>query len=223
MVEQLEIKRALILAKNDARLSVIKKAKGYGYNYATESDVLKVLHTILREHGISYNIDKIELLKCSLDENNNLKKDLLFNVTITLLHISGDEIVTHDLWAVTYNPVGKGIKNIAQAIGSAKTYGIRYYLCKQFGIANDEVDVDYLESKSQELENKKRLALIEKVKQDKALKEFFTKQMVRYGATKTSDLDYAQTAFLIKEFETLKTIDEEEHDDGTRTQQIKND
>ncbi|PQM29740.1 ERF superfamily [Spiroplasma poulsonii] len=35
--------------------------------------------------------------------------------------------------------------DIAKAVGSALTYGARYWLCKTFGIATDELDPDSTE------------------------------------------------------------------------------
>ncbi|WP_425380121.1 ERF family protein [Spiroplasma endosymbiont of Stenodema calcarata] len=104
------------------------------YNYFTESDLYQTLKPQLKEHNITYTIQAIG------DPTfiNNDKMVSYYSKGLLTLY-KGNEKLELGIILSAQN------SDIAKAIGSALTYGARYWLCKTFGIATDELDPDSTE------------------------------------------------------------------------------
>lgn len=104
------------------------------YNYFTESDLYQTLKPQLKEHHITYTIQAV-------GEPTFINNDKMVNYyskgLLTLY--KNDEKLELGIILSAQN------SDIAKAVGSALTYGARYWLCKTFGIATDELDPDSTE------------------------------------------------------------------------------
>ncbi|AXF95959.1 ERF family protein [Spiroplasma phoeniceum] len=127
--------------QSDINLFVGKNARNdhNNYNYFTESDLYQTLKPQLRKQGITYTIQAVG--EPSFTETQSSKGGKLINYyskgLLTLY--KGSEKLELGIILSAQN------SDIAKAIGSALTYGARYWLCKTFGIATDELDPDSTE------------------------------------------------------------------------------
>ncbi|AXF95755.1 ERF family protein [Spiroplasma phoeniceum] len=127
--------------QSDINLFVGKNARNdhNNYNYFTESDLYQTLKPQLRKQGITYTIQAVG--EPSFTETQSSKGGKLINYyskgLLTLY--KGSEKIELGIILSAQN------SDIAKAIGSALTYGARYWLCKTFGIATDELDPDSTE------------------------------------------------------------------------------
>lgn len=127
--------------QSDINLFVGKNARNEhnNYNYFTESDLYQTLKPQLRKQGITYTIQAVG--EPSFTETQSSKGGKLINYyskgLLTLY--KGSEKLELGIILSAQN------SDIAKAIGSALTYGARYWLCKTFGIATDELDPDSTE------------------------------------------------------------------------------
>lgn len=138
-----ETKKTLIESINtiqtDIKLFVKKDAKNEfnKYNYFTESNLYEILKPKLKEQDITYTIQVVgepTFFNSGKDDKfvNYYSKGLL-----TLY--KGNEKIELGITLSAQN------NDMAKAVGSALTYGARYWLCKTFGIATDELDPDSTE------------------------------------------------------------------------------
>ncbi|AHF61017.1 hypothetical protein P344_03520 [Spiroplasma mirum ATCC 29335] len=109
------------------------------YNYFTESDLYQTLKPKLKEHHITYTIQAIGEPKFMESENIKGGKMTSYYSKGLLTLYKGNEKLELGIILSAQN------SDIAKAIGSALTYGARYWLCKTFGIATDELDPDNTE------------------------------------------------------------------------------
>ncbi|PQP78438.1 hypothetical protein C6B38_01540 [Spiroplasma sp. ChiS] len=127
--------------QSDINLFVGKNARNdhNNYNYFTESDLYQTLKPQLRKQGITYTIQAVG--EPSFTETQSSKGGKLTNYyskgLLTLY--KGSEKLELGIILSAQN------SDIAKAICSALTYGARYWLCKTFGIATDELDPDSTE------------------------------------------------------------------------------
>ncbi|WFG98799.1 ERF family protein [Spiroplasma citri] len=127
--------------QSDINLFVGKNARNEhnNYNYFTESDLYQTLKPQLHKQGITYTIQAVG--EPSFTETQSSKGGKLINYyskgLLTLY--KGSEKLELGIILSAQN------SDIAKAIGSALTYGARYWLCKTFGIATDELDPDSTE------------------------------------------------------------------------------
>lgn len=108
-----------------------KNTMGKGYDYFTETDLYNALKPLMKKNGIGYTIEAIEephftpignmVSFWSKGKLTLFKEDEIKELSIVLAATNTDP---------------------AKAIGSALTYGARYWLCKEFGIATNELDPD---------------------------------------------------------------------------------
>ncbi|WP_338966293.1 MULTISPECIES: ERF family protein [unclassified Spiroplasma] len=137
---QQETKKTLIASigeiQSNINIFVGKNARNdfNKYNYFTESDLYQTLKPQLKEHHITYTIQAV-------GEPTFINNDKMVNYyskgLLTLY--KNDEKLELEIILSAQN------SDIAKAVGSALTYGARYWLCKTFGIATDELDPDSTE------------------------------------------------------------------------------
>lgn len=135
-----EIKKTLIESigeiQSNINIFVGKNARNEfnKYNYFTESDLYQTLKPQLKEQNITYTIQAV-------GEPTFINNDKMVNYyskgLLTLY--KNDEKLELGIILSAQN------SDIAKAVGSALTYGARYWLCKTFGIATDELDPDSTE------------------------------------------------------------------------------
>ncbi|ALA96959.1 putative prophage recombination protein [Spiroplasma kunkelii CR2-3x] len=143
-----ETKKTLIESigeiQSDITIFVNKNARNdfNKYNYFSESDLYKVLKPKLKEHKITYTIESIG--EPTFINNTVKSKDgekiviTYYSKGLLTLYKENEKIELGITLSAQNN-------DMAKAVGSALTYGARYWLCKTFGIATDELDPDSTE------------------------------------------------------------------------------
>lgn len=130
--------------QSDISIFVNKNARNdfNKYNYFSESDLYKVLKPKLKEHKITYTIESIG--EPTFINNTVKSKDgekiviTYYSKGLLTLYKENEKIELGITLSAQNN-------DMAKAVGSALTYGARYWLCKTFGIATDELDPDSTE------------------------------------------------------------------------------
>lgn len=133
-----KLQQGILKIQTDLKLFAKKSARntmGKGYDYYTESDIYEALKPKLAEQGINYVFSLQG--ETSISPVGNM---WLFSSAATLTLICGEEreVINCHFVATNTDP--------AKAQGSAMTYGIKYWLCKVFGIATNELDPDRTEN-----------------------------------------------------------------------------
>lgn len=111
-----------------------RNTMGKGYDYFSETDLYNALKPLMKQEGVGYTIE----LKGEADikQVNNM---WLFASRGLLSIFKGSDRIELNIYLTAMNT------DPAKAMGSALTYGARYWLCKEFGIATDELDPDTTE------------------------------------------------------------------------------
>lgn len=129
-----------------------KDKQGNGYSYVTGSKVLEFLKPLMNKHGI---LLKQEILEITNKRQNYIvgfgtpkqreKNEILttLKMRFTWVDVESGEKDENLFFANGQNDWDKGV-------GSALTYGERYFLLKFFHISTDEDDIDNPERKAEE-------------------------------------------------------------------------
>ena len=124
----------------------------YGYQYITPSKVYGTVNEYLNEVGLYLHTEIVDYVRTEYQTTSSKGKEIIsnlydvtFKMTWTNTDDPKDQIVI-DWFAGGCNGTEKGL-------GSAITYGTRYFLQTQFLIANDKDDVDALEHVKMEKAN----------------------------------------------------------------------
>lgn len=128
--------------------SLAKDANGGQYDYVSPSKVLGVVRQMMDENGLllKQEVTAIENQRQDYELGKGELKRVKSEVLTTLLmrftwvDIDSGEVDVNMFAANGQNDFDKGV-------GSALTYGERYFLLKYFHIATDEDDCDYLSGK----------------------------------------------------------------------------
>lgn len=133
------------LAAIKAAVPYLQKNKpGFNFKYADPESVLGTINPLLLEHGVAL---KMEVT----DENHERVKDskgkeeTLFNLRFLFTWINTEKPDEREeiRWAAS------GVNNDEQGVGSAMTYGLRYFMLNQFQIPTGKDDPDYLSQQRQ--------------------------------------------------------------------------
>lgn len=152
----MEIQRGVTAIVKDSESGALEFKNGKmknAYSYASSVAVLNRIRPLMDEHGvlllsdiISETHEQVEITKTVLLENRTAERykvrENLFRLDIrfTWLDAESGETLTND-W------VSYGMNGQEKGIGSALTYGKRYYLLQFFNIPTPEDDPDAMEKK----------------------------------------------------------------------------
>lgn len=116
-----------------------KDGKAYGYEYVTGSKLLKELRPLMDKHGIILKQEVLSVTNTRQDYRTKTgeKSEILSLVQMRFTWID-TETGEKDENLFSAN----GQNDWDKGIGSALTYGERYFLMKFFHIATDEDDID---------------------------------------------------------------------------------
>lgn len=106
-----------------------------GYDYFNETGIYNVLKPLMKQEGIGYTIEAIGQPIFTKEGNMTT---YISQGQIKLFKGEAEKVLGITLAATNTDP--------AKAVGSALTYGAKYWLCKIFGIATDELDPDTTEN-----------------------------------------------------------------------------
>lgn len=165
-------------------LPLKKNAKGYGYTYADEEAVVGALLEGLNREGVDFRVSVLpDIYPLSIvprtyknakgEEKNSWIATGMMKATF--VNADNPEDFYEDFWAF----VGEQ-DDPAQAVGSAATYGTRYYLLKRFLIPTTDKDPEYLAAQRRLKEAKKeqnKPASEQKAPEDMTAKEAIAKKV----------------------------------------------
>ena len=137
-----------LLALQQAVVGLTKDAKGNAGDYVSGNKLLGIVRPMMDKLGLLLTKDVLEyhFEPFEYQTKNGTKKEMFCSLKMRFTWVdteSGDTLPVE--WA------SSGCNGIDKSIGSAYTYGERYFLLKQFGIATDRDDVDAPKSVEEEM------------------------------------------------------------------------
>lgn len=148
-----------------------KDSNGQNYQYVSGTKILSHIKPLMAEHGL---ILKQEIVSIENErqnyatKNNPNKSEILSKVMMrfTWIDVETGEKDENSFGANGQNDWDKGV-------GSALTYGERYFLLKYFHIATDEDDVDGIQREEQTDPVPELIMQIRSISTESDLKEFW--------------------------------------------------
>lgn len=146
-----------LLALQQAVVGLTKDAKGNAGDYVSGNKLLGIVRPMMDKLGLLLTKDVLEyhFEPFEYQTKNGTKKEMFCSLKMRFTWVdteSGDTLPVE--WA------SSGCNGIDKSIGSAYTYGERYFLLKQFGIATDKDDVDAPKSAEEEMNLQQIIAQI---------------------------------------------------------------
>ncbi len=146
-----------LLTLQQAVVGLTKDAKGNAGDYVSGNKLLGIVRPMMDKLGLLLTKDVLEyhFEPFEYQTKNGTKKEMFCSLKMRFTWVdteSGDTLPVE--WA------SSGCNGIDKSIGSAYTYGERYFLLKQFGIATDKDDVDAPKSAEEELNLQQIIAQI---------------------------------------------------------------
>ena len=137
-----------LLDLQKAVVGLEKDAQGNAAPYVSGNKILGIVRPLMDDAGLLLTKDIIEYSFTPIEYNTSkgAKKEMFCSIKIRFTWIdteSGEKLPVD--W------VSSGCNGIDKSLGSALTYGERYFLLKQFGIQTDKDDVDYPKTPEQEM------------------------------------------------------------------------
>lgn len=157
-----------------------KDKKAFGYDYVTGNKVLEYIKPLMNDLGLilKQEIISIENTRQDYQTKNGSKSEILSKVMMKFTWVdceTGDK---------DENMFGSnGQNDWDKGVGSALTYGERYFLLKYFHIATDEDDIDNPERKQQEKEQEDKKA----EEQKRQIERYKAETIVKIETTKTEE------------------------------------
>lgn len=131
-----------------AVLGLAKDAQGNAAPYVSGNKTLGVVRPLMDEAGLLLTKDIIEYTFTPIEYNTSkgTKKEMfcVIKIRFTWIDCESGETLAVD-W------VSSGCNGFDKSLGSALTYGERYFLLKQFGVQTDKDDVDAPRTPEQEM------------------------------------------------------------------------
>jgi len=135
-------------------LAMREDKEGYGYTYVSEESILSHITGVMQRVGLSlipsivpgtWKFESRVFEKKKIDKAKNETMDtvseFLFSAEMTFRWVDNEN--PEDSIVVTW-PIGGNSSDMSQAMGSALTYGTRYFLLKFFNCATSKDDPDAL-------------------------------------------------------------------------------
>lgn len=136
------------LLKIQQQVSGLGKDKdAYGYRYVTGDKVLSHIKPIMNENGVilKQEVISIENTRQDYETKRGAKSEILSKV---MMRFTWVDVETGEKDENLFG--ANGMNDFDKGVGSALTYGERYFLLKYFHIATDEDDIDNPERKKGE-------------------------------------------------------------------------
>ena len=128
-----------------------KDSKSFSYKYVSGDKVLEVLKPLMNELGIILKQEILETENVRMDykTKNGEKTEVLTSCKMKFTWINAENPTERDENLFHAN----GMNDFEKGLGSALTYGERYFLLKYFHISTDEDDIDN-PTRKEEVKNK---------------------------------------------------------------------
>lgn len=124
-----------------------KDKDAYGYRYVTGDKVLSHIKPLMNKHGVilKQEVISVENTRQDYETKRGAKSEILSKVMMRFTWVDAETGEKDE------NLFGaNGMNDFDKGVGSALTYGERYFLLKYFHIATDEDDIDNPERKKEE-------------------------------------------------------------------------
>lgn len=125
-----------------------KDKKSYGFDYVTGNKVLEHLKPLMNEHGILLKQEVLSIENTRQDYKTKGGETSEINSKV-MMRFTWVDAETGDKDENLFGANGQNAWD--KGVGSALTYGERYFLLKYFHIATDEDDIDNPERKPAEV------------------------------------------------------------------------
>lgn len=157
-------KKLLDLQK--AVLGLAKDAQGNAAPYVSGNKILGVVRPLMDEAGLLLTKDILEYSFTPIEYSTSkgAKKEMFCAIKIRFTWIDVETGETLPIeWA------SSGCNGFDKSLGSALTYGERYFLLKQFGVQTDRDDVDAVKSPEEQMNDEQAINYINGLKTTKDL------------------------------------------------------
>lgn len=146
-----------LLELQKAVVGLTKDKSGNSYQYVSGDKILGVVRPQMDKMGLLLTKDVVEysFTPFEYQVKAGMKKEMFCALKIRFTWI---DVETGEKLPVDW--VSSGCNGIDKSLGSALTYGERYFLLKQFGIATDKDDVDAPRTADEELSLQQIIAQI---------------------------------------------------------------
>jgi len=156
----MSIYKKLLNIQNQVK-GLSKDKKSFGFDYVTGNKLLSFIKPIMDDEGLllKQEILTIENVRQDYKTKNGFKEEILSKVMMRFTWIDSETGETD------VNLFGaNGQNGFDKGVGSALTYGERYFILKYFHIATDEDDIDNpnLEGSPEIIEEPKDITRLEK-------------------------------------------------------------
>lgn len=172
MSEQMNIYQKLAKIRKPAEV-IQKNARGYGYTYVSEDEILAKITGLMNKYGVSL-IPRITPGTMSAEpytysKTKSTKDGKVYEEKVNEVMVRSDMTWT---WVNDENPddcivvpwaLVASQTDASQAFGSGLTYASRYFLLKYFNIATSDEDPDEYRRKQRESEAEEDRLIAEKI------------------------------------------------------------
>lgn len=172
MEEQMNIYQKLAKIRKPAEV-IQKNARGYGYTYVSEDEILSKITGLMNKYGVSLvprivpgtaNIEPYCYTKTKSTKDGKVFEEkvneIIVNAEMTWTWVNNDD--PEDCIVVPWVLVASQA-DASQAFGSGLTYASRYFLLKYFNIATSDEDPDEYRRKQKESEAEEDRLIAEKI------------------------------------------------------------
>lgn len=146
-----------LLALQQAVVGLTKDKKGNSYDYVSGDKVLGIVRPQMDKLGLLLTVDvlRAEYARQDYQTKNGAKSEMFCTLELKFTWIDTDSGETlSNQWA------SSGMNGFDKSLGSALTYGERYFLLKFLHIATDKDDVDAPKSADEEMNLQQIIAQI---------------------------------------------------------------
>ena len=172
MPEQMNIYQKLAKIRKPAEV-IQKNARGYGYTYVSEDEILSKITGLMNKYGVSlipritpgttvvepYSYTKTKSTKDGKVYEEKVNEVMVRSeMTWTWVNNEHPEDRIEVPWALVASQA-----DASQAFGSGLTYASRYFLLKYFNIATSDEDPDEYRRKQRESEEEEDRLVAEKI------------------------------------------------------------
>lgn len=146
-----------LLALQQAVVGLTKDKKGNSYDYVSGDKILGIVRPQMDKLGLLLTVDvlRAEYARQDYQTKNGAKSEMFCTLELKFTWIDTDSGETlSNQWA------SSGMNGFDKSLGSALTYGERYFLLKFLHIATDKDDVDAPKSADEEMNLQQIIAQI---------------------------------------------------------------
>lgn len=178
-----------LLALQQAVVGLTKDKKGNSYDYVSGDKILGIVRPQMDKLGLLLTVDvlRAEYSRQDYQTKNGAKSEMFCTLELKFTWIDTDSGETlSNQWA------SSGMNGFDKSLGSALTYGERYFLLKFLHIATDKDDVDAPKSAEEEMNLQQIIAQINGFTTQEQMNWAWQQYGQYYGKDKTFKAAFAK-------------------------------